>query len=317
MTSARRAVIDVGTNSVKLLVAEVEGSIVRPVWEESKQTRLGRGFYPDRVLQPGPIQNTAEAVAGFSNKAGELGATEVRVIATSAAREARNPEQLSHAVEKASGLSMRVITGLEEANYVFRGVTSDPRLSHKQLLLLDVGGGSAEFIVGQGQENQFAQSFALGTVRLLGELVLNDPPGTDQLGQCRQKLRAFFDAEIGPMVKPALERAKTSASAQEVEFVGTGGTATILAGMEAALPSFNRERIEETRVSRQRLQWHAEHLWNMPAAQRKQVVGLPANRADVILTGAAIYECVMTYFDFDELRVSTRGLRFAMVAESD
>ncbi len=313
--SVRRAVIDIGTNSIKLLVAEVEGSIVRPVWEESKQTRLGHGFYPERVLQPGPIQDTAAAVAGFSDKARALGAAEIRVIATSAAREARNPERLSQAIEKASGLPVRVITGVEEANYVFRGVTSDPRLSHKRLLLLDLGGGSAEFIVGQDQENQFAQSFELGTVRLLGELALHDPPGKDQLAECRQKLRRFFDTEIGPKVRPALERSKTSASAQDVEFVGTGGTATILAGMEAALPSFDRERIEQTRLSRQRLQWHVEHLWNMPAAQRKQVVGLPPNRADVILTGAAIYECVMTYFDFHELRVSTRGLRFAAVME--
>ena len=315
MMSIRRAVIDIGTNSIKLLVAEVEGSIVRPVWEESTQTRLGHGFYPERVLQPGPIQDTAAAVSRFSGKARELGAAEVRVIATSAARQARNPEQLSKAIEKASGLPMRVITGEEEANYVFRGVTSDPRLNHKRLLLLDVGGGSAEFIVCQDQENQFAHSFELGTVRLLGELGLHDPPGKDQLAECRQKLREFFDDEIGPEVRPALERSKTSGSAPDVEFVGTGGTATILAGMEASLSSFDRERIEQTRLSRSRLQWHVEHLWNMPAAQRKQVVGLPPNRADVILTGAAIYECVMGYFDFHELRVSTRGLRFAAVME--
>ena len=315
MMSVRRAVIDIGTNSIKLLVAEVEGSIVRPVWEESKQTRLGQGFYPERVLQPGPIRDTATAVARFSDKARELEASEIRVIGTSAVREARNPEQLSDAIEKASGVSVRVITGLEEANYVFQGVTSDPRLSHKRLLLLDVGGGSSEFIVGHDQANQFAQSFELGTVRLLGELALRDPPA-DQLGACRQKLRDFFDNEIGPKVRPALQQSKTSASAPEVEFVGTGGTATILAGMEASLPNFDRERIEQTRLSRQRLEWHVEHLWNMPAAQRKQVVGLPLNRADVILTGAAIYECVMSYFDFDELIVSTRGLRFAVAMES-
>lgn len=314
MKSVRRAVIDIGTNSIKLLVAEVEGSIVRPVCEESTQTRLGHGFYPARVLQPGPIQDTAAAVARFSHKAQQLGVLEVRVIATSAAREARNPEVLSQEIEKASGASVRVITGLEEANYVFLGVTSDPRLSHKRILLLDVGGGSAEFIVGQDQENQFAQSFELGTVRLLGELSLNDPPA-GQLLECRQKLRRFFDTEIGPKIRPVLERSKTPSSAPDLEFVGTGGTATILAGMEAGLPSFDRERIEQTRLSRQRLQWHVEHLWNMSTAQRKQVVGLPPNRADVILTGAAIYECVMTYFDLQELRVSTRGLRFAVVME--
>ena len=312
---SRRAVIDVGTNSIKLLVAEIDGSLVHPVVEQSKQTRLGDGFYPDHVLQPGPIQHTAEAVAVFSAKARDMGVDEVRVIATSAARDARNAEELRAAIKKASGLSMQVITGLQEANYVFRGVTSDPGLNQTPLFLLDVGGGSTEFILGQGQQIDFAQSFALGTVRLLQQLKLGDPPGVELLAHCRQKLQGFFETEIGPKVTPVLERSRVSARPGAVQLVATGGTASILAGMEAVLPSFQRERIEQTRLNRARLRWHLEHLWSMKEAERKQVIGLPPNRADVILTGAAIYECVMTYFEFEDLRVSTRGLRFAAVMD--
>jgi exopolyphosphatase/guanosine-5'-triphosphate,3'-diphosphate pyrophosphatase len=97
--------------------------------------------------------------------------------------------------------------------------------------------------------------------------------------------------------------------------VGTGGTATILARMEVALDTFDRARIEATRLNRERVLWHLTHLWALPLEKRKKVVGLPANRADVILTGVLIYEAVMELFDFSELRVSTRGLRFAAIMD--
>lgn len=318
MKAVRRAVIDVGTNSIKLLVAEIEGGQVRPLLEQSQQTRLGQGFYPDHFLQAGPIRQTAEAIAIFSNRARELGATAIRIVATSAAREARNPEVLACAIQEACGLPMRVITGLEEANYVFRGITSDPSLSETQLVVMDVGGGSTEFIVGNGAQKEFAQSFPLGTVRLLEGLKLANPPGIDQLNGFRAQLRTFFDRDICPVMGPVLAQSSgPSVIPCPLQLVGTGGTASILAGMEAKLPVFDRERLEQTRLSRERVQWHVEHLWNSTVQQRKQVVGLPPNRADVILTGAAIYECVMSCFGFQELRVSTRGLRFAVVLDPD
>ena len=316
MTPVRRAVIDVGTNSIKLLVAAIEQRQVRPVLEQSKQTRLGQGFYSNHILQAGPIAQTAQAVAEFAAKARELGATTTRVVATSAARDARNQHDLISAIEKQSGLSVRVISGEEEASYGFQGVTTDPKLAREHLLLLDVGGGSAEFILGQGEEKHFAESFKIGTVRLLEQLHLKDPPDPTQLEECRHKIARFLETEVGPRVMPALRReAGRRAPERGIEFVGVGGTASILACMEAELTSFDRERLEATRLSRARLQWQAERLWRLPLAERKSIAGLPANRADVILTGAAIYEAVMGFFHFDQLRVSTRGLRFALVLE--
>ena len=176
MKPVRRAVIDVGTNSVKVLVADVTGREVRPLWEESKQTRLGQGFYPAHVLQPGPIASSSKAVAEFAAKAAEFGASPPRVIATSAARDAVNRTELTTAIRNACGLSVRVISGDEEAGYVFLGVASDPVLAQEPLLLLDVGGGSTEFILGQGDEKYFSQSFPLGTVRLVEQVPHDDPP---------------------------------------------------------------------------------------------------------------------------------------------
>src|SRR5690242_8407946 len=126
MKPARRAVIDVGTNSVKLLVADVSGREVQPLWEESKQTRLGRGFYETHRLQQEAIDATGKAVAQFSETARKFQANSVRVIATSAARDAVNGDELTSAIEKVSGLKMEIISGDQEAEWVFQGVTTDP-----------------------------------------------------------------------------------------------------------------------------------------------------------------------------------------------
>ena len=175
--SVRRSVVDVGTNSVKLLVADVHGQEVRPVFETSQQTRLGEGFYTSHVLQEGPISQTAKAVAAFAVKAAEMGAEPPRVVATSAARDAKNQTDLTSAIEKASGLRVQIISGDEEATYGFLGVMSDPSLAREPLLLLDVGGGSSEFILGHHDQKPFTQSFALGTVRLLEEVACRSSRG--------------------------------------------------------------------------------------------------------------------------------------------
>jgi exopolyphosphatase/guanosine-5'-triphosphate,3'-diphosphate pyrophosphatase len=308
MNPVRRAVIDVGTNSVKLLVADVAGREVQPVWEESKQTRLGRGFYETHRLQAEAIEATAKAVAQFSETARKHQAASLRVIATSAARDAVNSHELTSAIEAASGLKMEIISGEQEADLVFQGVTTDPTLAREPLLLLDVGGGSAEFILGQGTQKHFAQSFPLGTVRLLEKNPPGDPPTKEELTRCRAWIGDFLESHVKPVLK--LDRLN---EARLPMLVGTGGTTSILGRMEAELQDYDRAKIEATRLSVARMHWHVEHLWSLPLEKRKQIVGLPPTRADVILMGAAIYESIMEKFGFSELRISTRGLRFAAV----
>ena len=301
MSSARRAVIDVGTNSVKLLVADVSGNAVHPVFEDSEQTRLGRGFYETHELQPDAIRQTSEAVAKFAHLACEHNANSIRVIATSAARDAKNSSALTAAIEKAGGLKVEIISGEQEADLAFRGVTSNPEFAHQTLLVLDVGGGSTEFILGSGQQILSSESHPLGSVRLMEKIPHSDPPTAGELGQCRRWLREFLDAEA---------RIKLPGDAL---LIGTGGTAGILARMELKLADFDRARIEAARLTREQIVAHVTQLWSLPLEERKKIIGLPPNRADVILTGAAIYEAVMEKFGFEELRVSTRGLRFGAV----
>lgn len=308
----RRAVIDIGTNSVKLLVADVSGRDIVPIEESAEQTRLGRGFYETHILQPDVIKATATAVSEFAKQAGELGAATIRVFATSAARDAKNPQELLAAVKHASGLDIEIISGEEEADWAFRGVTSDPQLAREPILLLDVGGGSTEFILGQGEHKHFRQSFPLGAVRLMEMWPHSDPPKPAELNGTRLWLRDFLAQRVVPQLELALARERSQG---KLLFVGTGGTASVLAGMETGLSKFDRRQIEDTRLSFDCVRHWVEHLWSLPLAERREIPGLPRKRADVMLTGAAIYEAVMEQLHFAELRVTTRGLRFAAVMD--
>jgi exopolyphosphatase/guanosine-5'-triphosphate,3'-diphosphate pyrophosphatase len=310
MAGQIRAVIDVGTNSVKLLVGDVEGKIVRPLHEGSHQTRLGQGFYESHRLQPGAIDLTAKAVADFVQEAQAWAPVSIRIIGTSAARDAVNKEDLVNAIESASGIPVTIISGETEADWAYKGVTSDPQLSSGNLLVMDVGGGSTEFILGSSGQRLFAESYSIGSVRLLERLHISDPPTAQELLDCAQEIRATLEREVKPRLEP-----KFRAVSAPVQLVGTGGTSTILARVDLRLRSFSRELIEGTFLSREKVKNEMMRLWSVPLEQRKQIIGLPPNRADVILTGVAIFDQVMEMFQLPTLRVSTRGLRFAALMD--
>jgi exopolyphosphatase/guanosine-5'-triphosphate,3'-diphosphate pyrophosphatase len=310
MEAIRRAVIDVGTNSVKLLVADVRGRDVQPVHEESRQTRLGKGLYDTHRLQPEPIARTAEAVWEFSEIARERNSDSVRVIATSAARDAQNPKDLVDSIFRASNLKTEIISGAREADWAFQGVATDAALARRPLLLLDAGGGSTEFILGSGEKKHFAHSFALGTVRLMEKFPHSDPPKKSEFNACRDWLKHFLHGEVRSRLAPALKD-----EPGEILLVGTGGTTSILARIENKLDRFDREKIDCAVLTYEQIVAHRKYLWKLPLEARKEIPGLPKLRADVILTGVLIYEMVMEEFGFKQLRVSTRGLRFAAVMD--
>lgn len=305
----RRAVIDIGTNSVKLLVADVAPDAVEPVWEGSEQTRLGRGFYEDHRLRPEAIADTAKAVGQFVQTAREQGAEALRIIATSAARDAVNARELLDAIHAATGETVEVISGEQEADWAFQGVLTDAALRDRPVLILDVGGGSTEFILGESGRALFRDSFKLGSVRMLEATKVSDPPTAAELTTTRVWLRGFLNCEVSPKLGPVLQNLGRT----DLALIGTGGTTSILARVELELPDYDRARIEATRFDAARVRWHVERLWGLPLAERRALPGLPPERADVILFGVVIYEAVMEAFGIEMLGVSTRGLRFAAV----
>lgn len=313
----RRAVIDVGTNSVKLLVADVSGARVTPVLEDARQTRLGRGFYETHRLRPDAIVQTARAVRAFARQAKRLGANRLRLVATSAARDARNAATLLSALERACGVRPEILSGEQEAEWAFRGAMTDPRLAREPVLVLDVGGGSTEFILGQGEAIHFQRSYPLGAVRLMEQMPHSDPPRPEELAACRAWLRRFLRERVRPELQTALSRERRRHPRHHaVRLVGVGGTATVLARLERGVDDYARDVLEGTRLSAKGVRQWAERLWRVSLAERRRIRGMPPERADVLLTGVLIYEAVMEAFGFRELRVSTRGLRFAAVLDA-
>lgn len=306
----RRAVIDVGTNSVKLLVADVGPEDARPVLELGEQTRLGQGFYPSHQLRPEAMARTAEMIADFVARARREGASEVRAFATSAARDAVNAGELVKAVRTQAGLELAIIGGDTEAEWAFRGATSNPALADAPLLLIDVGGGSSEFILGCGQQRHFSRSFPLGTVRTLETLPHSDPPTATERDACRGHVGGILREQVLPTLTDPLRRERNTNPAAGLRLVGTGGTVGILALMELGLDTFDRDRMEAARLNRDAVTRRVEMLWSLPLAQRRQVRGLPPARADVMLAGAVIIEQTLIVLEFEALQVSTRGLRF-------
>ncbi|MCI0535115.1 MAG: hypothetical protein L0Z50_07795 [Verrucomicrobiales bacterium] len=309
MKSECRAVIDVGTNSVKLLVAEVCRHQVKPLRNLSEATRLGQGLHEAGRLQAEAIARTAQVIAEFANAAKALRPISTRVVATSAAREAENREELLAAVKKLAELEVEVISGDQEAEWVYDGVSSDPKLHGNPLLIVDVGGGSTEVILGDESTVSYRKSFPIGALRLFELLKPVDPPSPADLAQCRTTLDDFLHWEVRPELEPALRAVRQ----RTPRLVGTGGTAAVLARIIAGKGDEPDDLDKATSLRTKQIRDTLELLWSTSLAQRLKMDGLPSKRADVVLTGSAVFEAFMTRFDFPQLTVSRRGLRHGVL----
>lgn len=307
MKPVRRAVIDIGTNSVKLLVGDVSGTSVTPLCEHAEQTRLGKGLHATHRLQADAIDRTAHAVAQFIREAERWQVASTRLIATSAARDADNRSEFTDAIWRTVRLRVEVISGEQEAAWAFVGVATDPRLAGQPLLIMDTGGGSTQFTYHGGNASPTHHSFRLGALRLLDQFPPSDPPTPDEQRRCHARIKEFIDHQI----RPALAKDLPAHALASAQLVGTGGASSLLVSMHLGLNSFQRDLIEAAVMTRREVQAQMEQLWRLPLAERQRIPGLPPAKADVVLMGAAIHAIVMAEFDFDRLLVSTRGLRFA------
>lgn len=309
MNTERRAVLDVGTNSVKVLVADVSGTSVSPLLEQSRQTRLGDGLYEQHLLRPDRIAATVAAAAEFHSLALERQARVFRIVATSATREARNRAELLQPLQEAWGVPVEVISGEVEADLAFAGVCTDERYRDVPLAVLEVGGGSTQVLLGHAGKVHYKVSLSLGAVRLLQRCPHSNPPSLAEHKACKAVISELLDERVAREVNSAI-RAECSSCQGECIFVGTGGTASVLGGMAAGLESFDRTILDQTCLTLDEVVAHENRLWQSSLESRKQFVGLPPNRADIILYGASIVSSVMRVLGAGPYRVSTRGVRF-------
>jgi exopolyphosphatase/guanosine-5'-triphosphate,3'-diphosphate pyrophosphatase len=309
----RFAAIDLGTNTVRLLVGEPDGSGgYRPVFADQEITRLGQGLLPDRLLQPEPIRRTLATLYRFHQAAASHGVRRFAVVGTSALREAKNGEAFLARARRETGLEVRVVSGKEEARLTLLGARAALRLDRGRLVLMDIGGGSTEFVLADGPDILGAVSTGLGVVKLSETHLRSDPPLPGELAAVREAVAA----RMARIRDQELRDVGGGVPAAEVTLVGTAGTVTSLAAIDLALDPYDPERVTGYRLSRGRVEALCRELAGRPLAERRAIRGLEPARADVIVAGALVCLGAMDGLGFPELTVSDGGLREGILLAS-
>jgi exopolyphosphatase/guanosine-5'-triphosphate,3'-diphosphate pyrophosphatase len=286
----RVGVVDLGTNSTRLLVAEVDDGRVEEVARHTQITRLGEGVDERRKLLPLPIARVRNVLADYRRELEELRAERVLAIGTSAIRDAENGEAFLGEVEWSYGFATRLLSGSDEAQLTRRGVANGRELGD-DTLVLDVGGGSTELITARDRK-----SLDVGSVRLTERHLHSDPPTDEELEAAARAVRDEL---------PSLEPDGA---------IGVAGTITTLAALE--LGGYDPQRVHGYRLSREGVGAQLDRLASLPLAQRRELAGLEPERAPVIVAGAVIVREVLDRYGLAGLEVSERDILHGAALEA-
>lgn len=294
--STRAAVIDVGTNSARLLVADVVGGRVSQVERRSTVTRLGRGVDLSGRLSAEAIEDACEAIGEYVAAFRELEAETVEAIATSAVRDAENGGAFVAELRERFALSARVLDGEEEARLTYLGATSE-RPPAEPTLVIDIGGGSTELIVGTGAEISFHASLQAGVVRHSERHVTSDPPTALELESLAGDVRGLIEAAVG-------ERAGASAG------IAVAGTPTSLAAIEMELEPYDPARVHGHVLSLPAIQRMLSRLASASLSERVEIPGMHPDRAPTIVAGVVILVEAMRAFGLEQIEVSEHDILY-------
>jgi exopolyphosphatase/guanosine-5'-triphosphate,3'-diphosphate pyrophosphatase len=302
----RVAALDLGTNTTRLLVADVYNGRVEDIDRQVRITRLGEGVDARRRLLPLPIARVRNCLTEYRRELEGLGAERALAVATSAIRDADNGEAFLGEVEWSYGFTTRLLSGEEEALLTFRGATLGRSLE-KPTLVVDLGGGSTELIVAS-ESNSLLQSgwhasLDVGSVRLTERFLPSDPPTVAELNECARAIRSLLAERV-----PEEVRAEAA--------IGVAGTVTTLAALAQSLPVYKPERVRGYWLSVEAITAQLERLAAMPLAERREVPALEPERAPVIVAGAVILWEVLAYFGLDEIEASERDLLHGAALEA-
>lgn len=292
------AVIDVGTNSVKVLVANGGRDLLRAL----ETTRLGEGLAGSGVLSPAAIERTATAVSAFAARAAELGAQSVTVVGTAACRRARNTPELAARIQQACGLVLTVLTGEEEATLAFTGALRRlPRIAGNTLVV-DIGGGSTEITVGVDEPHR-AASIPIGAVTATETDLTTDPPRPEDLTNVIGAVQDELE-ELGRLHPEMLTASRV---------VGIAGTIVTVAAVEIGQATFDEGALHGFVLTREAAEDVFRTLATESLADRVRNPGLPRERADIIVAGCCILVGVMRRLQLQEITVSTGSLRDGII----
>jgi exopolyphosphatase / guanosine-5'-triphosphate,3'-diphosphate pyrophosphatase len=292
----RIAVIDVGTNSTRLLVADVADGKVSPLERRSTVTRLGRGVDLSGHLASEAIEDVCGAIGSYVEIVEELEAEFVDAIATSAVRDADNGSAFVAELRERFALSARVLDGEEEARSTYLGATSEAP-PDQPTLVVDIGGGSTELVVGQGSEVSFHDSLQAGVVRHSERHISSDPPTAGELEALATDVRGLIESSLGPGVHAD-------------QGIAVAGTPTSLAAVEMELEPYDPSRVHGHVLALPSIQRMLSRLASAPLAERIEIPGLHPDRAPTIVAGVVILVEVMRAFGLEEIAVSEHDILY-------
>jgi len=297
----RVAVVDIGTNSTRLLVAEAGDGAPRELERESIVTRLGEGVDANGRLGEEPQRRVFEVLAGYAQAIERHGAERRTAVMTSAVRDAANGGEFADAVRERFRLDGRTLSGDEEARLTFLGATA-ARDEDGALLVIDIGGGSTELVIGRRGEVGFHVSTQAGVVRHSERHLHGDPPRRDEIEALARDARAIVDAAL-PGARPAAA-------------VAVAGTATQLASVDLALEPYDAARTEGHVLTQERIAQLRDELAALPLAERRAVRGMHPDRAPTIVAGAIILGQVLDAFALGEVEVSDHDILWGVAMDA-
>lgn len=291
----RVAAIDCGTNSIRLLVSDVDGDTKTDLLREMRIVRLGAGVDESGHLSTEAIDRTLGATKEYAELIAMFGVTDVRFCATSAVRDADNAEAFEDAVEAILGVRPIVLAGLDEARASFLGATRD--LDPVRTLVVDIGGGSTELVIGTGDRIEWSVSLDVGSVRLTERFLPSDPVSVSEITDCMNHLDSVLAPAVAQIVPVG-------------SFVGVAGTVTTVAAHSLALPSYDSETIHLARLDLNDVRAACLSLVQMSVADRRALPFMHPGRADVIGAGALILDRLVDRLPLqtDTLVVSERDI---------
>jgi exopolyphosphatase/guanosine-5'-triphosphate,3'-diphosphate pyrophosphatase len=289
-------VIDVGTNSTRLLVADVVAGGVSPLERRSTVTRLGRGVDLSGRLASEAIEDVCAAIGDHLGILEELGAETVVAIATSAVRDADNGSAFIAELRERFALSARVLDGEEEARLTYLGATSESPPS-EPTLVVDIGGGSTELIVGSGTDIAFHDSLQAGVVRHSERCISSDPPTAGELEALATDVRGLIEGSVG-------------AGVEAHQGIAVAGTPTSLAAVEIGLEPYDPSRVHSHVLALPSIQRMLSRLASLPLAERVEIPGLHPERAPTIVAGVVILVETMRAFGLSEVIVSEHDILY-------
>ena len=302
----RIAVVDLGTNTTRLLVADVLDGRVEELARRNTVTRLGEAVDSGgRLIEPA-MARVFDAVASYRETIDELNADRTVAVATSAVRDAENGREFRGELRERFGIDTHIITGDEEARLTFGGATAEREPGGDPLLVLDIGGGSTEFVVGRaGEEPEFHVSTQAGSVRQTERHIHSDPPAQAEVDELHRDVRAIIEASVPANVRGGVR-----------DGVAVAGTPTSLAAIDQRLDPYDSSRVHGYRLDLAACERMLEMLASVPEPERREVVGLHPDRAPTIVAGAAILVESMRAFGLESIGVGEHDILYGVALEA-